>query len=353
MSSIMGEKLKISIFGQSHSEAIGCVIDGLPAGIKLDMEKISAFMARRTPGNSPLSTTRKEADTPRILSGVVDSYTCGAPLCMCIENTDTRSSDYADIKKCPRPSHSDYPYFIKTDGFNDIRGGGHSSGRLTAPLCFAGAIAIEILKEKGIEVVSHIKSVGDICDRPFDPTNIEAPIDLSFPVLDVARGAEMKELIESVSKEGDSVGGVIECAITGVSAGLGDPMFDGIENRIAKNIFAVPAVKGIEFGSGFDITRLKGSQAADCYFYDENGNIKTKTNHNGGILGGITNGMPIVFSCAVKPTPSILKPQETIDLEARKNTVLTIRGRHDPCIVLRAVPVVESVAALTILDMII
>ena len=351
MSSMTGKNIKISVFGQSHSEAIGVVIDGLPAGFTLDMEKISSFMARRAPGNNAFSTARKEADKPEIMSGLVDNTTCGAPLCALIRNTNTRSQDYSDLKDCPRPAHADYAASVRYDGFNDIAGGGHFSGRLTAPLCFAGAVCMQILESRNINIKAHIYSVKDVKDVPFDLVNItgEDIASKEFPVIDDNAGKLMQEVILSAKDQGDSVGGIIECAVTGVPAGFGDPMFDGVENIIAKNIFGIPAVKGIEFGNGFDCTNLYGSENNDSYTVID-GKIVTTTNNSGGITGGITTGMPIVFRTAIKPTPSIAKEQDSVSLSEMKDKKLTIHGRHDPCIVQRAVPVIEAVAAISILD---
>lgn len=351
MSSMTGKNIKISVFGQSHSEAIGVVIDGLPAGVKIDMEKTYAFMARRAPGNNEFSTARKEADKPEILSGLVDNTTCGAPLCAVIHNTNTRSGDYANLKDCPRPSHADYAASIRYNGFNDVAGGGHFSGRLTAPLCFAGAVCMQILESRNINVKAHIYSIGNIKDTPFDMVNIttEDIASKDFPVIDSIAGKEMQEVILSAKKQADSVGGIIECAVTGVPAGYGDPMFDGVENIIARNVFGVPAVKGIEFGNGFECTKLLGSQNNDA-FTVKDGNIVTTTNNAGGITGGITTGMPVVFRVAMKPTPSIGKEQDSVSLSEQTDKKLTIHGRHDPCIVQRAVPVIEAVAAISILD---
>ena len=353
MSSMTGKNIKLSVFGQSHSDAIGVVIDGLPTGIKLDTEEIYAFMSRRAPGNNAFSTTRKEADKPEILSGLADGYTCGAPLCAVIKNTNTRSGDYSNLKDCPRPSHADFAASIRYDGFNDVAGGGHFSGRLTAPLCFAGAVCMQILKQKGIEIKAHIYSIADIKDTPFDLINItdEDIASKDFPVINDEQGRLMQEKILYAKSQADSVGGIIECAVTGVKAGYGSPMFDGIENIIAKNIFGVPAVKGIEFGNGFDCTLLFGSENNDPYRI-RNGNIVTETNNSGGITGGISTGMPIVFRTAMKPTPSIGKEQKSVSLSKNENTDLVINGRHDPCIVQRAVPVIEAVAAISILDII-
>lgn len=354
MSSIMGNKLKVSVFGQSHSTAIGCVIDGLPAGIKIDTDAVIKFMQRRAPGKNAYSTARSEADIPEIVSGLANGYTCGAPLCAIIKNTNTRSSDYSALRATPRPSHADYPYFVKTNGYNDIAGGGHSSGRLTAPLCFAGAISAQILREKGINVSAHIYSIQNENDIPFDPVSI-SPVNVAekeFPVIDDTVGEKMKAIIEAARQKLDSVGGIIECAVTGMKPGIGEPMFDGVENRLAANIFGIPAVKGIEFGAGFASAKMTGSENNDSFAYDDAGNVITLTNNHGGILGGMTSGMPIIFRVAIKPTPSIAQVQSTVDLESNINKTVEIKGRHDPCIVPRAVPVVEAVTAFTMLDLI-
>lgn len=355
MSSIInGKNLKISVFGQSHSNAIGCIIDGLPAGIKIDMQKTQAFMARRAPGSNAYSTQRKEADSVQILSGLANGFTCAAPLCAIIQNTDTKSKDYSELKIKPRPSHADFPYYIKSNGFNDISGGGHSSGRLTAPLCFAGGVALQILEAHNISVKAHVSSVKGIYDDKFNAVSVQN-IDIAnkeFPVINDEQGVKMKNAILAAKDDGNSVGGTIECAVIGMPQGIGDPMFDGIENRLSANIFGIPAVKGIEFGCGFDFANMYGSDANDEFAFDENGNVVTLTNNNGGILGGITTGMPIIFSVVIKPTPSIAKIQNTVNLATKQNDTLQIIGRHDPCIVQRAVPVVEAVSALTMLDFI-
>ena len=338
MSSDFGKNIRITIFGQSHSEAIGAVIDGLPAGEEISIEKITG------------------ADIPRILSGLVNRKTCGAPLCALIENTDVKSSDYANIIDVPRPSHADYPAYIKHHGANDVRGGGHFSGRLTAPLCFAGAVCSELLERRGISIGAHIYSIGNVSDSPFDPVLTDSML-LSeikakdFPVIDKKSGEQMRELIETAAKNSDSVGGIIECCALGLDPGIGEPMFDGLENRISSAIFGIPAVKGIEFGSGFSGTYLFGSENNDSYYY-ENGVVKTKTNRSGGILGGLSNGMPLVFRAAIKPTPSIGREQSSVSLSKGTNESLVINGRHDPCIVPRAVPCVEAVCAAVLLDMI-
>lgn len=350
MSSIIGKNLKISIFGQSHSEGIGVVIDGLPAGHEIDMEKLSSFLKRRAPGNSSFATPRREGDTPHFVSGLFNGKTCGAPLCAVIENKNTRSKDYDNLKITPRPGHADFTAEIKYEGFQDHTGGGHFSGRLTAPLCVAGGIAKQILEKKGIKITAHIKSIKDIEDDSFDFRNIKTPESDTFSVLNAEKGQKMLSLIEKVKGEGDSVGGVIECAIEGVSQGVGEPMFDGIENKISQITFGIPAVKGIEFGLGFASTLLKGSENNDA-FYVSDGSVLTKTNNSGGILGGISNGMPIIFKVAIKPTPSISKEQESVNITTMQNENVTVSGRHDPCIVPRAVPCVEAAAAIAILDL--
>lgn len=357
MSCNFGNNIKITIFGQSHSDAIGVVIDGLPAGFKIDTEKTAAFMARRAPGQNDLSTPRKEADEVKILSGVVDNVTCGAPLCAVIENTNTRSGDYDKLRRLPRPSHSDFAAMMKHNGFNDIRGGGNFSGRLTAPLCFAGAVCMQMLEEKGIRIGAHISSIGRADDKRFDPVNVsgndfDSLLKKSFPVIDDKQGELMRKEIYDAKGSGDSVGGTIECAVVGMPVGIGDPIFDGIENRISSAIFGIPAVKGIEFGSGFEGSKLLGSQNNDD-FISVNGKTGTATNNHGGILGGISSGMPIVFRCAIKPTPSIGREQQSVNIETGEEEKLVIGGRHDPCIVPRAVPCVEAAAALVIADYII
>ena len=357
MSFDIGNKIKYTVFGQSHSEAIGIVIEGLPAGYKPDTEKMAEFMARRAPGRNAFSTPRKEADAVKILSGLNDKgELCGAPLCLVIENINTKSKDYDTLKINPRPGHSDYSAFVKFGGANDIRGGGQFSGRLTAPLCAAGAIAKEILKENGIYIGAHISSVHGVEDDSFDSINPDVKIfdeiaAKDFPVISDAKGELMKAEIENARADKNSVGGTIECIISGLDAGYGSDKTDSIESRIASTVFSVPAVKGIEFGAGFKAAELYGSENNDEFYYD-NGCIKTRTNNHGGILGGISSGMPIIFKVAIKPTPSIGKLQKTVNLETKEETELEINGRHDPCIVQRAVPVIEACAALVILDLI-
>ena len=354
MSSSYGKNIKIAIFGQSHSQAIGVNIDGLPAGFALNMSELSSFMQRRAPGRNAYSTKRKEADVPEIISGLVDNITCGAPLCATITNNDTRSSDYDKLRDIPRPAHADYTAWLKSGGAHDIRGGGQFSGRLTAPLCIAGGICLQILRAQGIEIAAHLASVGGVSDIAFDPVSISAETlralqAAEFPVLLAERGDEMLTEIEKAREAGDSVGGIIECAAIGVPGGLGEPMFDGMENRIASIVFGIPAVRGVEFGNGFGAAALRGSENNDGFFMD-GGAVKTRTNNHGGILGGITSGMPVVFRAAIKPTPSIGLEQDSVSLSKMENTRIEVSGRHDPCIAPRAVPCVEAAAAIAICD---
>ena len=350
MSSTYGEILKLSIFGQSHGPAIGMTLDGIPAGLPVDFDALQSFLKRRAPGQNQFSTSRKEADAPEFLSGIVDGYTCGAPISAIIRNSNTRSGDYSNLKDCPRPGHADYPAHVKYHGFQDVAGGGHFSGRLTAPLCIAGGLCKQWLEHKGIRIVARIKAIAGIEDDIWDPINpnLDA-VSSNFPVLNIAAGMKMQEAIASAKADGDSVGGVIECIITGLPAGLGDPMFGGIENKLAQMVYGVPAVKGLEFGSGFAGSELRGSQNNDAYTITD-GKITTLTNHSGGTLGGITTGMPVIFRAAIKPTPSIAKTQQSISLEKMEEQPLSIHGRHDPCIVPRAVPVIEAAAAIAIYD---
>lgn len=354
MSSEFGNILKVSVFGQSHGKAIGVNIDGLPAGEPIDPEELNAFLDRRKPGKSPLSTARKESDTPVFLSGLENGVTCGFPLCAIIENNDQHSSDYSELADKPRPSHADYTARVKWGGHADMRGGGHFSGRLTAPLCIAGGIAKQLLARRGIFVGAHLAAVGTENDAPFPlhPTAelFGAIAAKPFPVVDDEAGERMQALILEARQNLDSVGGIIECAAIGLPAGLGAPMFDGVENRLAAALFGIPAVKGVEFGLGFGSARLHGSENNDP-FTVENGAVVTASNRAGGILGGITTGMPVTLRTAIKPTPSISRPQQTVSLSAMENAELVIRGRHDPCIAHRAVPVVEAVTAAVLLDL--
>lgn len=351
-----GNAVKISIFGESHGKAIGVVIDGLPAGEKLDIDQIYLQMARRAPGKDKTATPRLEKDIPEILSGVFNNITTGAPLCAMIQNTNTRSQDYGNVLTNPRPSHADYTGYLRYHGFNDIRGGGHFSGRLTAPLVFAGAVCRQILERRNIKIAAHIASIGMITDKKFDPVCIpESLIDelsqSSFALIEKTLEEPMRKYIEDARMSRDSVGGIVECAILNMPAGVGSPMFGGIENILSSIIFGIPAVRGIEFGTGFEASKMRGSQHNDEFYYDDNGKVKTRTNHHGGILGGISSGMPIIFRTAFKPTPSISQEQNTIDMSKKENTKLIINGRHDPCIVIRAVPVVEAAAAVAVTNL--
>ena len=355
MSSTYGDKIKISVFGESHGNGIGVVIDGLPAGVKIDMDKVLVQMARRAPGKDKTATPRLEKDFPKVLSGMLNDTLTGAPLCAVIENTNTKSGDYSNLLACPRPGHSDYTAFVKYNASNDIRGGGHFSGRLTAPIVFAGAICRQILENKGIKISAHINNIGTAYDESFNPVCIDNELieklnNSSFAVIDDSVEEKMRTQVEEARLELDSIGGSIECAVTGIEAGFGEPMFDGVEGVIAKAVFGVPAIKGIEFGKGFELAQMRGSQSNDAFRY-ENGKVVTETNNCGGILGGITNGMPIVFKACVKPTPSISQKQKTVDLQKKENAELEIHGRHDPCIVPRAVPVIEAVTAIAIINL--
>ena len=356
MSSTYGDKIKISVFGESHGNGIGVVIDGLPAGAEINMDEVLAQMKRRAPGRDKTATPRKESDLPEVLSGMLGSTLTGAPLCAVIRNTNTKSGDYSNLLECPRPGHSDYTAFIKYGGANDIRGGGHFSGRITAPLVFAGSICRQLLEKRGIKIAAHIKSIGGVNDKAFDPTGISDELigrlnSSSFALIDEDREEAMRAEVESARKSLDSIGGTIECAVTGLTPGIGEPMFDGVEGVIAKAVFGVPAVKGIEFGKGFELAKMRGSQSNDPFVYMD-GRVVTETNNCGGILGGITNGMPVIFTAAIKPTPSIAQKQRTVNLETGENTELEIRGRHDPCILPRAVPVIEAVTAIALINLI-
>ncbi len=327
MSNSFGNRFCFTIFGQSHAPAIGVTVEGIPAGFTPDMDALAAFLARRAPGHGKYATTRKEADAPEFIAGLVDGHTCGAAVTAIIRNTDTRSADYDELRRVPRPGHADYTAFVKYGPARDVAGGGQFSGRLTAPLCVAGGLALQLLAQEGITIRARVASIGG----ESEPAAIEA-------------------LLEEVKAAGDSVGGVVECVAEGVPAGLGEPMFGGMENRLAQAVFAIPAVKGVEFGAGFAVGHMRGSENNDPFYFDEAGPVRTRTNHHGGILGGITSGMPIVFRAAFKPTPSIGMEQDSVDLFSHENVKLTVKGRHDPCIVLRAVPCVEAAAAVAIYD---
>lgn len=346
MNSTYRGNISFTIFGQSHSPAIGVTVEGLPTGFAPDFEELARFMARRAPGRNDYSTPRKEDDIPEFLSGLQDGKTCGAPLTAIIRNNNTRSHDYDELRVKPRPGHADYTAQVKFGGAQDYRGGGHFSGRLTAPLCIVGGLCKQLLAQEGITIISRISEIAGICDNG---ELLVSTAEKSFPVVDNAAGEAMQQAILAAKADGDSVGGVIECAILGAPAGLGDPMFGGMENRISQLVFGIPAVKGISFGAGFDVAKLRGSENNDPFAVCD-GKVITKTNHCGGILGGITNGMPIVFRTAIKPTPSIGIEQDTVNLSTMENDKLIVVGRHDPCIVPRAVPCVEAAAAIAVYD---
>lgn len=350
MSTVLGRKLNVTLFGQSHADAIGAVIEGLPTGFAVDLEALQQFMSRRA-ADGVFSTTRQEPDVPEVISGLVDGKTCGAPVTVIIRNTNVRSGDYDDLRDHPRPSHADYPASVRFGGANDIRGGGQFSGRLTAALCAAGGICLQVLQSKGVSIGAHIASIGTAQDKAFDPVAVSASdfITDKFPTLDATAKEAMQAIIMAARNEGDSVGGTVECAAVGLPVGIGDALFDGLESRISAVMFGIPAVKGIEFGNGFDAALLKGSENNDAYYFDGD-TVKTRTNHSGGILGGISNGMPLLVKVAFKPTPSIAKAQETVELSSKTAYTLTIKGRHDPCIVPRAVPCVEAALAIALAD---
>ena len=357
MSGIFGLNIKMSIYGESHGKAIGVVLDGLPPGLALDEEAISREMARRAPGQSALTTARKEKDAVEIQSGFFNGYTTGTPLCARIANSDQHSKDYSILKDKMRPGHGDYAGYVRYQGYNDYRGGGHFSARLTAPLVFAGAVAKQALTQYGITVGAHILRIHDITEPGFNPlgeseTTLKAIDAKSFPVITDNIGEQMQNCILTAKGVLNSVGGVIELMAINLPAGLGAPYFDSVESRLSQILFSVPAVKGIEFGEGFGFAQLTGAEANDQMHYEE-GKVRCYTNHNGGITGGLTNGMPLVFRVAMKPTPSISREQKTVSLAEQSDTTLTVVGRHDPCIVQRAVPVIEAVTAWTLWDLLI
>lgn len=347
MANSYGTHLRLKIYGESHAPAIGMTLENFPAGFAVDMDALAAFLARRAPGNAPWATPRKEADAPRFLSGLTGGITDGGCLRAEIYNTNVRPGDYET--SIPRPGHADYPAYVKYGHI--ASGGGRFSGRMTAPLCIAGGICLQYLRSRGIVVGAHALAIGGVCDEVFDPMapRLSALEGKAFPVLDDAAGEKMQQAIAAARAEGDSVGGIIECAVTGLPVGLGEHMFDGMENRIAAIVFAIPAVKGVDFGAGFSSAYLRGSENNDPYAFDS-GRVRLLRNRSGGVLGGMTTGMPLIFQAAVKPTPSIAKAQQSVDLKTGQSVELKIRGRHDPCIVPRAVPVVEAAAALAVCD---
>ncbi len=350
MKNTFGNHISVTLFGESHGPAIGAVLDGMAPGLAVDESFIAEILSRRRPVGA-ISTARQEKDEFSIVSGVFNGKTTGTPICILIPNADTRSGDYSQMRSAPRPSHADFTAQCKYHGFQDYRGGGHFSGRLTAALCAAGAICLSALNKKGIHIATHIQQISSVCDREFE--DLEADMQklnrLDFAVLDESKKEQMLTAITNAKADGDSVGGILETAVTGLPAGVGEPWFDSIESLLSHALFSIPAIKGVEFGAGFSIASMRGSEANDA-FYAENGQIKTKTNHAGGINGGITNGMPLTFRCAVRPTPTIGKPQETVDLQTGENTTLAAKGRHDPCIVHRARIVVDCMTAITLCD---
>ena len=356
MGSVWGNKLKLSIFGESHGEGIGVVIDGFPAGFAVDFEYINRQMKRRAPGGS-LATARKESDEAQILSGIKGDFTTGAPICAFIKNNDMRSSDYQSELINPRPSHADYTAHIKYNGFADLRGGGHLSARLTAPFVFAGALCADYLKrEYNITIAARIKRVGHIEDDGLDYAVIDASVvdklnTSELPMLNEKKAEEVRDFLAQLKSEGDSVGAIVECFVLNAPVGLGEHIFSSAEAIISSAVFGIPGVKGIEFGRGFELATMRGSDANDGFYYDSDGQVRVRKNNNGGILGGMTSGMPVVFSVAFKPTPSIFIEQETVNLRDKTNENFTIKGRHDPCIGLRAVPIVEAAAAVAFMEM--
>lgn len=356
MSSAIGNKIVTTVFGESHGPAIGAVIDAPPAGYKIDFNEVLIQTARRAPGTDPTATARKEADEPEFLSGLLDGVTTGAPLALIIRNSDQRSHNYENIAIRPRPSHADYAASVRYHGFNDIRGGGNFSGRLTAPLTVAGSVARQILKANGITIGGHVSVVGNQFDEKFSPVNVDKVLleklnRQYFSVISTEAKLNMTEEIANAKLSANSIGGEVEIAVVGLPAGIGSPTARGIENAISNAVFTVPAVKGIEFGDGFNFAHSHGSDVNDAMYYDGNC-VKCSSNHSGGITGGISNGMPLIIRCAIKPTPSIGLEQKTVNLETKHNDTLIIEGRHDPCIVPRALPAIEAAVALTLLDLI-
>lgn len=355
MSGQWGQNLRVSIFGESHGVGIGVVIDGLPSGLALDWDQIRQEMKRRAPGQNAMSTARREADEPQVLSGFFNGYTTGTPLCVTIANTNTRSKDYANLNDTVRPGHADYTGYMRYDGYNDYRGGGHFSGRITAPLVFCGAVCKQLLAQKNIWIGAHIQQIHAVQDKPMTQAHLTKAQfahwqTQTLPTVDQSAAEKMEQAIATAKENGDSVGGMVECAAIGLPAGVGDPFFDSVESVLSHLFFSVPAVKGVEFGLGFAMAALTGSVCNDPYTFEQ-GKVKTTSNHNGGILGGITNGMPVVCRVAIKPTASIAKEQKTISLANQTDTTLVIKGRHDPCIVQRAVPVIEAAMAIGLTDL--
>lgn len=354
MSSNWGRNIRLSVFGESHGPAVGCVLDGLPAGFAPDMDQVRYHMARRSAGGKPWATARVEADAVELQSGVLAGKLTGAPLCALIRNNNTRSGDYGAAMTLPRPSHADYSAHVRYGGHEDFRGGGHFSGRLTAPLVFAGALAMQLLAQRGVVIGAHLSRIGSVADRRFDTVALTEDLltnltESAFPTLDDGAATAMIAEIQRTKEALDSVGGEVELAVLGLPGGVGSPMMDGLESTIASLLFAIPAIKGLEFGDGFALCAQRGSQANDAYMTQQ-GQVRTATNHNGGILGGISTGMPLILRAAVKPTPSIAQGQRTVNLATGTEETLAIRGRHDPCIAPRALVAIEAAVALALLD---
>ena len=354
MSSTYGQQLRLSIFGQSHGEGIGVTVDGFPAGMEIDMDRLLGEMARRAPGQSALTTARREADAPEFLSGVLNGRTTGQPICAVIRNTNQHSRDYGDGVDLVRPGHADYTGHVRYFGFEDWRGGGSFSGRLTAPIVLAGALCSQWLEAQGVRIACHVQQLGSVKDASFlqaDPDGDYSYMkQMHLPTLTAGLDAQMEQEAMAARNEADSIGGILECMITGLPAGLGAPFFDSVESVVSHLLFSVPAVKGVEFGEGFGFAAMRGSEANDP-FRMEAGRIVTTTNHSGGVNGGITNGMPVVFRCVIRPTPSIGREQQTVSLKTGENATLAVKGRHDPCILPRAVPVIEAMAAIAVMDL--
>lgn len=351
MQSEWGHALHISVFGGSHEPELGVRMHGIPSGTPIDLAALQSFLDRRAPGNGVGSTARKEADRLIVRSGITDGKADGSEIEIAIENKNVQSKPYGRYRDVPRPSQVDLPARMRFGDGVDLRGGGHFSGRMTAAYCIAGGIAMQVLNSRGVEIAAHLLSVGDVRDAAFDPIDPELSLlNKSFSVLDDAKGLMMQRVIADAKADCDSIGGVIECAVKGFPQGFGTPLFDGVDSRLASLLFAVPAVRGVAFGSGFDAARMRGSEHNDS-FIRKDGEIRTATNRHGGLIGGITTGMPIVFTVAVKPTASIAKPQHTLRLSNGEQTELRIEGRHDACIAVRAVPVIEAVAALALYDL--
>ena len=352
MKNTFGTSVAVTLFGESHGPAVGAVIDGLAPGIPVDREFIALQLSKRRPAGR-ISTGRAEPDPFEILSGEYEGRTAGTPLCIVIPNKDTRSGDYEAIKRLARPGHADYTGYVKYRGYSDPRGGGHFSGRITAALTAAGAVALTALRGKGIVIGTHIARCGGVSDRPFSEDKLREELETlngaEFAVLDAGAGERMRTAIASAAEEGDSVGGILETAVTGLPAGVGEPWFDTLEGLLAHGLFSIPGVKGVDFGGAFDKTDLKGSKYNDAFYMDGD-MVRTRTNNSGGVNGGISNGMPVIFRCAVKPTSSIRKPQETVDMKERENAEISVNGRHDPAIVHRAAVVADSAAALVLCD---